>query len=707
MAEKLAWREVIWPQPLDPGHVRGLLKRWSADTDRSPIVVEIRATNGRIRYLFGTRSSAVRTVADLVEELLPGTVLTALSMPRAQTRSNARVQIVSQALSLDTADPLPATRLILQALSGAKNDGEHTVLQLILGPGIPPRFMNAAEPDPSTSWLDLLFRGERPASTQVRSSLQGKKGQPGFRTILRLGVTAPTKPGTAALMSALASSLQTVQGAGTKLRFVPESNTIDRTVLPGRWTTHLSLDDVLALCCFPLGEESLPGLPSGHPKALRPPPTYLAPSAAFAQSSAPGTNVRLGISTQDRVYNSAFVGPIGSGKSTAMLHLIKHDLEAGYGMLILDPKSDLASDTLHIIPPHRQNDVVVLDPASAQPVGLNPLATPGSPELIADSVLAVLKELFGSAFGPRTTDIFHSALLTLTYHGKSSLVWLPKLLGDPAFRRQLTSTLNDPVGLEPFWAQFNAQSVGQQAVAIAPGMSRLRQLLLRPSLRAILGQIEPRFNLQDIFLHNKILIVPLNKGILGAEAAKLLGSLIVSQFWQLTLAQGALPQNARKPVSVFLDETQNFLHLPTDLTEALSQSRAMNVNWNLAYQYRKLMPEDMLAAIDANCRNQIIFGMENADATTMAKKAPGLDAIDFESLDQYEIYTRLMNQGHQTGWISGKTLPPPQPVSNELDIRARSESRYGHLPTLEELGIFDTPDPTDEPIGRITKKAQP
>src|SRR5665213_2715381 len=89
---------------------------------------------------------------------------------------------------------------------------------------------------------------------------------------------------------------------------------------------------------------------------------------------------------------------------------------------------------------------------------------------------------------------------------------------------------------------------------IAPTMSRIRQFLLRPQLRAILGQARPEFDLSQLFTHRKIVLVSLNRGQIGSESAKLLGSLIVSQLWPLILARAALPQERRYVVNVFIDE---------------------------------------------------------------------------------------------------------------------------------------------------------
>ena len=50
----------------------------------------------------------------------------------------------------------------------------------------------------------------------------------------------------------------------------------------------------------------------------------------------------------------------------------------------------------------------------------------------------------------------------------------------------------------------------------------------------MLGQSNPKFALKDVFYGRKIVLVPLNKGFLGNETAKLLGSLLVGQLWTLT-----------------------------------------------------------------------------------------------------------------------------------------------------------------------------
>lgn len=599
MPETLTWRQLHWPRPVDRKLLLGVLKRLAAEPRRRPLVFEARARAGQVNYLLGGDVSTLTRAARLIEELLPGTRLSALTEPRASLPRCARLQIRVQALSLDTDTPIDAARVLLEALATAVKSGEETALQVALGPGIAPQSTSEKVNDPDSSWLDLLLRGNRPALPSVHTAVRSKRGQFGFRAVVRVAAAAPTEAARRALMVGLQSALGTLRASGNEIRLVRDfDGALDDARVPRSWPVNLTIEEIATLLAPPIGAHSLPGLPSPHPKLLGPGPGYREPTDAFAMSTAHGSNLKLGSDIRGRLYHSIFLGPTGAGKSTAMLHLIRADINAGRSVVVLDPK-DLVSDVLTQIPPHRLDDVVVIDPTQPNPVGLNPLITPGSnAELTADGILAIFKDLFASSFGPRTTDVMHAALLTLAYHGKASLVWLPRLLTDPTFRRKLTATLNDPVALEPFWAQFDALSPGQQAQTIAPSMSRLRQLLLRPSLRAVLGQVEPKFQLQDIFTKRRIVLVALNKGIVGPEAAKLLGSLIVAQLWQLTLARATTLAERRTPVSVYVDEMQDYLHLPTDLSDALSQSRSLGVAWHLAHQYRGQAPQDLLAAID-------------------------------------------------------------------------------------------------------------
>jgi hypothetical protein len=177
-------------------------------------------------------------------------------------------------------------------------------------------------------------------------------------------------------------------------------------------------------------------------------------------------------------------------------------------------------------------------------------------------------------------------------------------------------------------------------------------------------------------------LVPLNKGVIGSESARLLGSLIVGQTWTLALSRASLPPEQRHLVSVYIDELQDYLSLPTDLSDALAQARGLGVGLTLAHQYREQLPPDIRAGVDANAHNKIVFGLNAADAKAMAAMAPELSAEDFMLLPRYHVYSTFQSGGKSVGWVQGQTLPAPAATRDAVELRAKSMAVYGK-PTEE------------------------
>jgi hypothetical protein len=220
-------------------------------------------------------------------------------------------------------------------------------------------------------------------------------------------------------------------------------------------------------------------------------------------------------------------------------------------------------------------------------------------------------------------------------------------------------------------------SPGAQAQAIAAPMNKLRQYLLRPGLRAILGQADPVFRLRDVFKDNKVVLVPLNEALIGPITAQLLGSLIVAEAWSATLERANEDDPLSRPATVVIDEVQQYLHLPVSIDDALSRSRSYGVGWHLAHQHRAQLPASTRAAVDSNAKSKIVFQpLDPDDAAAMAKQAPDLQAVDFLSLGQYQAYANLTAGGAPAGWALVRTLPPPERTGLDDQIRARSRERY-------------------------------
>lgn len=697
MIEPIEWREIHWPTPLPLGHAVELLRRLATEPTRDPLIFEVHGQDRRVHYRVGAKRSTLDGFAHLVGALIPGTTLEPLTAESVPWHRALRLRLSGVALGLRADRAQESSRAILTALTASERPDERLLLQITIGPGQPAHLTTSHPSDPSQGLLSQLAFGQRRASSAVSRTMHDRAAEPGVLTMVRVAVTAERATRSERLLRDLVAALRTAQAAGTHLGFAPVDP--ERlSSLPRRGFARLTGNEILAVAGWPLGDAPMPGLPSPHPKQLR-----LRAGAdrtrVFAHTTAPGQDEPLGIGIEDALFHTVLTGPTGAGKSTILRRLIAADEAAGRAVVVIDPKTDLVRDALSAISPPRRDDVVVLDPAQEQPIGLNPLAQPGrSPELIADSLLTVFKDLFPNMFGPRTSDVLHSALLTIAPMPGATLTWLPRLLTETGFRRSLLARVSDE-NLLSFWQQFDAMSAAQQAQFIGPVLSRLRQFLLRPSLRRLLDQAKPGFHLSDLFngTRRPLVFVPLNSGVLGGEAARLVGSLLVSQLFGLTLARASQPAEKRHPVSIYIDEAPSFLRLGGELPEALAISRSLGVAYHVANQYMGQWTPEVREALDANARNKILFTLGVKDARDLAATSPELSAEDFLALPRFHIYANLMRDGQSTGWVSGRTLPPPPAKSDPAKLTAHSQRRFAQRLKSDSAPLTVRPD---ESIGR-------
>ena len=700
--QPLVWHQLRFALPLATDAAVGLVERILADGSFGRVVLELRASGGQAVWAVG--SSAGERLVSVVGELVPG-----CRVSRGVSRRAVSQAVVVSArpvgMGLATERLTSVVRAVLAALASTA-EGEELVVQLQLGRRFSPQVLGRVEPQ---GWLELLGLVPVPSLSGERGRrMRAQVGRHRAAASLRLGVRAASPLRRRVLLQGLLGALRLVEGPGVRLRARTEHPAkLNGVRRPWRAGLELGAGEIVAMVGWPVGEGALPATPSAHPRVL-PLPQARETQRAFATGVADQAGERLGISIGDALYHTVLLGPTGAGKSTALAHLALADIHAGRGVLLIDPKTDLVADILARIPEQRRDDVVVIDPTSSRPVGINPLArtqtarsgalssvaggsVPGgaSPELVADTVLATLKGVFAESWGVRVEQVLSAALVTLARTPGATLVDLPLLLTNAAYRQRLIAASGaDPLGTGQFWAAYEALSEAQRQQWVGPVLTRLQPFLIRPHLRATLGQATPSFDLGEVFTRRRIVLVSLNKGVLGAESARLLGSLLVGQLWPLILARAAVEPSRRHVVSVFIDEVQDYLSLPGSLADALAQARSLGAAFHLAHQYRGQLPPALKAGIDANARNKIIFSLSAADAAELARQAIGLEAADFQLLPRFGVYARTMHHGRENPWCHATTLPPTPPTQDALALRAASQARYGQDAAQVEAALL-------------------
>lgn len=684
---------LVFPYGTEPAQViaftrglAGLLPPWWKRWAYVPFVVlEVQADAAGIRHRLVVPAASAAYVLAQLRASLPGVRLDEDDATRPEVQAAAELQLSNSRYPLRSDEPEATAAGLLATLQPLKAE-ETVVVQWVVSPAPSPR-----QPLDLSGLSLLADLGLGPARLQAtlpaseRAAEREKNAEPAVWAVGRIGARAGSRERARALVRRVEGAFHVTKAPGVSLRrrWLPDRlvarRLIHRTVPLVRWPTLLNARELAAVAGLPMGELTLPGLTLAGTRQLAPSPAIPRHGRVVGRATFPGAERPLALSVADSLRHLHVIGPTGVGKSTLLLNLIAGDIAAGRPVIVVDPKGDLIADVLsRAVPAHRVRDVVLLDPTdSERPLGFNPLVQAGPPELAADAVVSIFRGLYTAFWGPRTDDVLRSCLLTLIRQPGMTLAEVPVLLSDESFRRRLTGDLDDYV-LEGFWAWYEALSPGERAQVVGPLSNKLRAFLLRPRLRRVIGQSETTFSLEEVLTDRRILLVNLAKGVLGEDAAALLGATIIVALWQAVQTRAALPPERRTPVFCFIDEFQDYLRLPTSLADVLAQARAYGFGLTLAHQHLGQLPAEVRHGVAANARSRVTFQTAADDARVLAREvAPYLTPADLQGLGPYEAVLSASAGAHVAPPVTMATLPPPPSTGQTVTVRALSRQRYG------------------------------
>jgi hypothetical protein len=467
--------------------------------------------------------------------------------------------------------------------------------------------------------------------------------------------------------------------------------------------TLLSPAELVPIVGLPVAAPRVAGVSYGTAPRLMPPDDLPSGSGhnsrVFASSTWPAAkNMLLAQPVVGGLQHTAVIGPTGSGKSSLITRLVEQDVSAGRGALVVDVKGDLVCDLLARIPEGRQRDVIVLDPAwdGPQP-GLSLFPAGVDHELTADLLLGTLSELYRDSWGIRTSSYLRLGLTTLSHSRGASLPLLPGLFTDRAFRTRILRILrgvSDPLLLAA-WQRFEALSAADQATQLAAPLRKIEELVGRARLRVMLGQAQPRLHFGEVLARNRIVLVRLAPGLLGAPATRLLAACVLWQFFSAVEARAALPESKRRAYFAYVDEIAALGSLPLPLEGLLERARGLGVGLTLAPQNLAQLSPGLRAGLLGNVGSLLAFRSSADEAKALARELPGVSAEQLQHLERFEVAMRLsLGPGQVTSTMTGRTLPPGKPCSDPAAIRQLSAERFGatlaevDAALAERLGVF-------------------
>jgi len=146
----------------------------------------------------------------------------------------------------------------------------------------------------------------------------------------------------------------------------------------------------------------------------------------------------------------------------------------------------------------------------------------------------------------------------------------------------------------------------------------------------------------------------------------------------------------RPDFNLYLDEFQNYLHLPQSLDEILVEARGYHLNPVLANQHLGQLAGPTREALASNARTRVVFQCGQEDARYLAREFdPWLQERHLRNLEPYQVAVRMFSSGHTVRPFTGRTRPAadaPGADNSERLIDSALE-RHGHSRDVVEVEI--------------------
>lgn len=388
-------------------------------------------------------------------------------------------------------------------------------------------------------------------------------------------------------------------------------------------------------------------------------------------------------------------GPSGSGKSVLMHNIAAQAISAGLGLVLIEPKGDLARDVLASVPRERVGDVIWFDPTDTRPIGINVLAG-HDPERITGHIVGMFKNLYGDSWGSRLERILRYAVLTAAQSGLT-LYDVKQLLLNKDYRARVVGAIRDPE-VRQFWRWLDEAS----DTYIDSVIHKLDTFLGSGGIRRIVGQ-RTGLDLAEVVRERKILLVPLPTAALGEANAAMLGSLVREMVWDEVRRR---PPEQREPSILMLDEFQNYADLSTTKSDPFAEARSYGLSLIIANQHTAQLPKAVLASVRANTATKVVFALDSDDAKKLKDSFTPLSPEDLRALPRYGVAMSIMSSTGRAPTVTGVTAPPPHPTGAGPAALAASRARWGRPVSEVEAELSERHRAGEErrrpDIGRVT-----
>ena len=488
-------------------------------------------------------------------------------------------------------------------------------------------------------------------------AVENKCSKPGFETVIRIVISAPTKEQAKSHLSNIKTCFSQfnsdLNGLKTKkiwfkkgfmidfiCRYQPIFRFFNKQII-------LNSEEIATVYHFPNKQVETPHIYWLYAKRAPAPATIPKKGLYLGKSVYRGVTRPVHISSQDRQRHIYIIGKTGTGKTELLRDMILQDIRAGKGVCLIDPH-DLAEDLLAYIPPERAEDVIYFDPSDTErPMGLNLLEAETEEEqyFITSAIINLMYKLYDpyktGIIGPRFEHGIRNAMLTVMAEPGNTFVEVVRAMTDSGFVQDLLPKVKDPI-VRRYWTDQIAHTADfHKSEVLDYTVSKFGRFVTNKMMRNIIGQSKSSFDFRKVMDESKILIINLAKGKIGEENSNFLGLVLIPRILIAAMSRQDIPLEKRRDFYLYVDEFQNFA--TPDFAQILSEARKFKLNLTVANQFIGQMEDDIKNAIFGNVGTIITFRVGVTDANYLQREfQPTFAEDDLLNIDRYHVYTKTI-----------------------------------------------------------------
>jgi hypothetical protein len=380
----------------------------------------------------------------------------------------------------------------------------------------------------------------------------------------------------------------------------------------------------------------------------------------------------------------AILGKTGSGKSFAMRHAAKQDIEAGRGFVFFDFHGDAIPFLLRTINrkerqlrKHLSDRLILIDPTDPLvSIGFNPLEGAGESFVRITEFTQVLRQRWSlDHFGARTDELLRNTLYALSANGLT-LLELSLFLTHAGFRASCLKKVSNLEIRQYFELRYDQLSEPMRATMREPILNKISAFTADPHFRHIVGQERSTFSVKEAMDEGYWIIVNLTKGKLG-EQSPTLGSLIFT-----VIKNAIFTREKRSLFTLYCDEIQNLVAFGSGIETILSEARKFGVAIFSANQFLDQYPPEMRSAILA-VGTHVFFQLSSTDANQIAQALDGGKPLA-ERLKNLRQRHCIVKTGAER-WTEVRIPTIEDPKVDYTDLLNRSRFQWGRVrPHIEK-----------------------